>query len=77
MSEERRKFGQRILPIAIVLVMCDRAKILIEIAIKSRHYATETRQVILQIYDDGYTRVSIGQYLYVQHFLYLLVASLR
>ena len=55
----------------------DRAKILIEFAIKSRHYATETRQVILQIYDDGYTRVSIGQYMYVQHFLYLLVASLR
>ena len=36
----------------------------------------ETCQAILQVYDDVYTLVSIGQYLYVQHFLYLLVASL-
>ena len=50
--------------------------ILIEFAIKSRHYARETCQAILQVYDDVYTLVSIEQYLYVQHFLYLLFTSL-
>ena len=77
LQKERGNKGQRCRGGKILGCKCeDRAKILMEFAIKSRHYATETCQAILQVYDDVYTLVSIGQYLYVQHFLYLLVASL-
>ena len=55
LQKERGNKGQRCRGGKILGCKCeDRAKILIEFAIKSRHYATETCQAILQVYDDGF-----------------------
>ena len=55
LQKERGNKGQRCRGGKILGCKCeDRAKILMEFAIKSRHYATETCQAILQVYDDGF-----------------------
>ena len=55
LQKERGNKGQRCRGGKILGCKCeDRAKILMEFAIKSRHYATETCQALLQFYDDGF-----------------------